>query len=111
LPARRKPENRIGYIPTKESLYLDGLDVSDESMDELLKLERKTGLPKSNHQGSLCQLRAEDAQGAGRTARGAGRTRQQDVTSAVKQHNVNEAGRSNGAPCLFAVICTMLFRF
>jgi len=31
----------IGYIPTKESLYLDGLDVSDESMDDLLHIEKE----------------------------------------------------------------------
>ena len=33
-------ETAIGYIPTKESLYLDGLDITDAQMDELLKIEK-----------------------------------------------------------------------
>jgi len=34
-------ETAIGYLPTKESLYLDGLDIGDEALDELLRLDKK----------------------------------------------------------------------
>jgi phosphoenolpyruvate carboxykinase (GTP) len=33
-------ETAIGYIPTKESLYLDGLDITDAQIDELLKIDK-----------------------------------------------------------------------
>lgn len=33
-------ETAIGYIPTKESLYLDGLDITDAQLDELLKIDK-----------------------------------------------------------------------
>ncbi len=31
----------IGYLPRKEDLYLDGLDISDAAMDELLHLDKE----------------------------------------------------------------------
>ena len=31
----------IGYLPKKEDLYLEGLDVSDEAMDELFTLKKE----------------------------------------------------------------------
>jgi len=30
----------IGYLPRKEDLYIDGLNISDEALDTLLKVDR-----------------------------------------------------------------------